>query len=77
MVYLVPGKKVISPATHTQECLGKRHCTCKTITKPQCAVLQCTCPAEDRQALQCDIGTSLAAPAVAGLISLFIELPII
>ena len=79
MVYLVPGKKVISPATHTQECLGKRHCTCKQSPNHtlECAVLQCTYPAEDKQALQCDIGTSLAAPAIAGLISLFIELPII
>ena len=76
--YLAPGENIIGPATHTQECLGKRHCTCKQSPNhtSECAALQCTCPAEYKQALRCDSGTSLAAPAVAGLISLFIELAI-
>ena len=78
VVYLAPGKNIIGPATHTRECLGKRHCTCRQSPNhtPECAALQCMCPAEDREPLRCDSGTSFAAPAVAGLTSLFIELAI-
>ena len=90
--YLAPGKKILGPATHTQECL-RRCCTCRQPPNhtsecaalrcecprnhtSECAALRCKCPDEDKQALKCDKGTSFAAPAVAGLISLFTELAI-
>ena len=56
--YLVPGKTVLGPVTHT----------------PECQVFQCTCPTVNRQAVECVSGASYSTPAVAGLISLLIQL---
>ena len=84
MEYLAPGINVLGPApaltNHNRACFTSQHMQCKCGQFPhslQCADIQlipCTCTAANAQALWYDNGTSYAAPAVAGLISLLIQL---
>ena len=74
--YLAPGKTVLGPVTHTPECLKNKQCTCRQSLNhsSECQVFQCTCPTVNNQAVECASGTSYSTPAVAGLISLLIQL---
>ena len=67
---LAPGVNIAGPVTHTKDCLDK------VFTKHPSRRLtaQCECPTANNEALQCASGTSYAAPAVAGLICLLIQL---
>ena len=76
MEFLAPGESVLGPVTHTKECLGQsRRCTCGHSPNhtSQCAAIECSCGSAHTKALNCVTGTSYAAPAVAGLISLLIQ----
>ena len=74
--YLAPGKTVLGPVAHTPECLMNKQCTCRqTLTHTsEYQVFQCTCLTVNNQAVECASGTSYSTPAVAGLISLLIQL---
>ena len=74
--YLAPGKTVLGPVTHTPECLMNKQCTCRQSLNhtSECQVFQCTCLTVNNQAVECASGTSYSTPAVAGLISLLIQL---
>ena len=74
---LAPGENIAGPVTHTCNCLENVFQTQLRRQSPNqpsyTTATKCACPVAHTQAIQCKTGTSYAAPAVAGLISLLIQ----